>query len=220
MWQDCEELVNLLVVEEPKVFQLEQLRRQQVLSTNVYSLLRLSERLLERKVNELLRSREVGVGFIVEDAEAASVERLHHCETPFLGYSYLNANGACSLFAVVLWKVNSNHRINVGLVGFVLAQEVLNVSILREGELCVRKNWRLKLHHVHALRLTHVGDSLARLAFFFWPTSLGGLSCRGRCHFRCLCRFISWFDLTRTAATPLHRCFLLIGRCFFFWLVR
>ncbi len=91
--------------------------------------------LTDQSVLVLLSHGKVGDLVIALNLESFVSVGLDHCDIVLFGNFDLNADRILRLSVVIAGEVNSDDALHMLLVLLVLAQEVLYVLVLREGEL-------------------------------------------------------------------------------------
>ena len=146
--QDDEHRVDLLVVEEPRVLQLKDFTHQQVFVPLIALLRILKQRdavlvLVWHSLAEVRRRVEI------DDPEALVGVGLDDGDVVLFYYVNFNSNCILGILVQILLEMYANHFAYLFLVLFVCAQEILNILVLREGELCIWQDWTVELEGVH-----------------------------------------------------------------------
>ena len=185
--EDGQDGVHLLVKDKPEVFELKELAHQQILC---FFLGGIGQRApYSGHILKVLRDAEIRDLVIALHAVPLVAVTLHHSYVILLGDLDLDPDAVLCLRVVIIGEVDSDDAGDLGLVLLVLAQEVLDVLVLRQGELREGQDRRVELQSVELvedrrgllfflrfLRFLGGGDWLCQLLLL-------GLGCRGGCGF-------------------------------------
>ena len=192
--QDDENWVDLFIIQKPSILELKDFGHEQIFVALVIlvGVLQQGKTVIIKEGHGL---RKVGGGVVVQHFVPVVVIALDDCDVVFLYNFDFDSHCIFGIWIWILLKVNSNYLCDLLLVFFVRSQEVLNILVLGQWKLRVRKDRRIKLQSVHRLRL-HVH------LLFLWFLAL--------CPFNSLGIFRLFFNLQKFS---FHLCCVYFKLC-------